>query len=74
MEVTHVNGAPALAVNGKTIYTKPVTKSTTSNYLQVVDPHCKNLAVGFGRTDTDTTETPGESYVDRSLTETLNQT
>ena len=74
VEVTHVNGAPALAVNGKTIYTKPVTKSTASNYLQVVDPHCKNSAVGFGRTDTDTTETAGESYVDRSLTETLNQT
>ena len=74
VEVTHVNGAPALAVNGKTIYTKPVTKSTASNYLQVVDPHCKNSAVGFCRTDTDTTETPGECYVDRSLTETLNQT
>ena len=69
VEVTHVNGAPALTVGGKTIYKKPVTKTAGSNYLQVVDPHC-----GLARTDTDETETPGESYVDRSFAETLDQT
>ena len=69
VEVTHINGAPTLTVGGKTIYKKPVTKTVGSNYLQVVDPHS-----GVTRTDTDDTKTPGESYVDRSLAETLGQT
>ena len=49
VKVVQINGAPTLSVNGKAIYTKPLTQPVGYNHMEIIDPNAKVSALGLGR-------------------------